>query len=128
MKVNVQSDIFYQIKPSNLLELKSLVEGGSKHAKCNLTSKTLRVVVGRPRPDEVWAAHYLNFSNLQVYNLLCKALRIVENTEEYTSYLLNQAFNTEKKKSYSTPPGSVRVYSEDLICFYNGKTWRKIEL
>lgn len=127
VKVNIQSDVFYQVKPIHLSQLEELIETGSKHAKCKFTSKET-VQYFSEKTDEMWAAHCLNLSNLQVYNLLSKAMRIVQDTEEYTSYLLNKTFGEEKNRSYSTPPGTIRVYSEDLICFYNGKTWRKIKL
>ena len=91
VKVNIQSDVFYQVKHIHLSQLEELIETGSKHAKCKFTSKET-VQYFSEKTDEIWAAHCLNLSNLQVYNLLSKAMRIVQDTEEYTSYLLNKTF------------------------------------
>lgn len=125
VKINVQSDVFHQVKPSKLSELQELVGNGSKHSMCNMI-RTVTVPMP-PHPNEIWAAHYLRFTNQQVYDLLTKALSIVKDTEEYVTYQLNQTFGNNKDKSYSTPPGTVRIYDHDLICFYNGKTWRKLK-
>jgi hypothetical protein len=75
----------------------------------------------------VWAVDRLNFSNEQVYRLLSKAVKIVENTEEYTSYILQETFGEDENKKYFTPPGTVRFYSQDLICFFNGKSWKHLK-
>lgn len=61
-----------------------------------------------------------------VYNLLKKAIKIVENTEEYTEYLLLNTFD-DKNKYTKIPPGTVRVYQKNLVSFYNGRTWRKLK-
>ncbi len=122
--VNVQSDVFCQVKPSKILELKEIVQTATRYAPYKFRSVT---VPAAPAPKVIWAAHFLTFSNLEVYLLLQKALKIVENTEEYANYLLEETFNGGNSRKYSTPPGTVRFYSQDLICFYNGKTWRKIK-
>jgi hypothetical protein len=125
MRINVQSDAFQQIKPAHLSELRELVESGSKHSPCRFLRGM--VVPTSPKPKEIWAAYYLDFSNQQVYDLLTKAVNIVKDTEEYVQYQLSSAFVVENKnKHYSTPPGTLRFYSRNLICFWNGKTWRKI--
>jgi hypothetical protein len=120
----IRSDIFSQVKPSKLPQLEELVSTGTKYAPYTFFGKT---VPEPPRSQEVWAIHKMTFNNLEVCNLLKKAINIVKDTEEYTSYLLNETFGS-KTKPYSVPPGTLRFYSQDLICFYNGKTWRKITL
>ena len=131
--VNISSDIFAQVKPSKLPQLKELIENGSKHAQFAFSGKNLANPAWRASiPShgfvhrELWAVQFLNFTNQQVYDLLSKSVRIVENTEEYALYMLNEAFNDAKDKQYSTPPGTLRIYAKDLICFYNGKTWRTL--
>lgn len=125
VKINVQSDVFHQIKPSKLPELYDLVNSGSKHSMCSLIRTV--TVPNPPCPGVIWAAHYLRFTNQQVYDMLVKAINIVKDTEEYFSHQLNDTFNDGKHKHYTTPPGTVRIYDRDLICFYNGKTWRKLD-
>jgi hypothetical protein len=124
LTVYIQSDIFQQIKPTKLPEISARLDMGAKHSPYPFRTPT---VPGPPRPDEIWAAHWLRFTNLEVYNLLSKAVSIVKDTEEYTDYLLTEMFDDSKHKHYSTPPGTVRFYANDLICFYNGKVWRKIK-
>jgi len=127
MIVNIQSDVFAQVKPVKLQALKELVKSGSRHGKFKFWGSNLYVPQA-PNLKEVWAAHHLSFTNQQIYDLLSKSVSIVESTEEYTMYMLNEAFNDGKdQKKYSTPPGTLRIYAEDLICFYNGKTWRKLK-
>ena len=122
--INIQSDVFHQVKPHQLPVLEEAMQTATRYAPYKFRTIT---VPDQPRPKVIWAAHYLKFSNLEVYSLLKKAVKIVESTEEYASYLLERTFGDESSKKYSTPPGTVRFYSQDLICFYNGKTWRKIK-
>jgi hypothetical protein len=123
--INIQSDVFHQVKPHKLAYLEEAIKTGTRYAQYKFGTATVNE---SPKPKVIWAAHYLNFSNLEVYSLLKKATGIVENTEEYAAYLLERTFGDQKSRKYSTPPGTVRFYSQDLICFYNGKTWRKIKL
>lgn len=123
--VNVQSDIFLQVKPDRLGYLEELMQTATRFAPYKF--RTIPTVQEAPRSKVIWAAHHINFSNLEVYSLLKKAVKIVENTEEYANYLLERTFGDGASKKYSTPPGTVRFFSQDLICFYNGKTWRKLK-
>lgn len=127
MTVGIQSDIFAQVKPSELSALEELISSGSKHAPFAFKGKSFETIK-YTCSDRVWAVQFLNFTNQQVYQLLSKSLKIVESTEEYALYILNEAFNSGKDKQYSTPPGTLRIYAKDLICFYNGKTWRALKV
>lgn len=109
MDHNIQSDTYIQIKSSKLAEIKALIEEGGKYS-----------------PFKSGKSTKAKITNQQAYELLHKALNIVKDTEEYTAYLLDETFGDGKNKKYFTPPGTVRFYAKDLICFYTGKTWRKI--
>jgi hypothetical protein len=127
MIVNIQSDVFAQVKPASLQRLKELVKSGSRHSKFKFNGSNLYTPTAS-ETVEIWAVQYLNFTNQQVHDLLSKSVSIVESTEEYTLHMLNEAFNDGKgQKKYSTPPGTLRIYAKDLICFYNGKTWRALK-
>ena len=63
---------------------------------------------------------------ISVLSLLQKAVGIVENTEEYTEYLLYDTFS-DKDAYNKVPPGTIRIFSPNLICFFNGRTWRKLK-
>jgi hypothetical protein len=119
--IYIRSDLFCQIKPTAFQKLKDLVESGAKHSPCKY------IVDARPMSATEFAIHYVQFSNQDIYNLLNKAIEIVKNTEEYVSYQLQDIFNDDKNKTYYTPPGTIRIFANDLICFYNGKTWRKLK-
>lgn len=123
--IRTQSDVYYQIKPSKLEELKVLLEASKGNSLYHFGN---RFIMTPQEPHTIWSTYTIKFTNAQIYKLLKKSISIIENTEEYAEYLLNRIFVEEKSKNYSLPPGTLRFYSEELICFYNGKTWRKINL
>lgn len=61
-----------------------------------------------------------------IKRLLEKSTKIVENTEEYTEYLLLNTFG-EKNSYKKVPPGTIRIFSKTLFCFFNGRYWRKLK-
>jgi hypothetical protein len=131
--IKVQSDIFCQIKPSKLSALEEKLKTASGFSPYNFPPPSHRPpsnvrLQNEPTNTEVWAVYRLNFTHRQVYEMLKKAVGIVENTEEYILYLFTQSFGNKTDKNYSIPPGTVRIYSQDLICFFNGKTWKKLKL
>ena len=125
-KIFISSDIYHQIKPSQLGDVEKLLKTQGENSTHQFG------FLKRPG-DEVdpgaycWAPRVINLTNIQIYKLLKKSISIIEHTEEYAEYLLNRVFVEDKSKNYSLPPGTLRFYSQELICFYNGKTWRKIE-
>lgn len=127
MKIAVRSDIFAQVKPKKIHELKSIIDSPNRFAfydfghsisKGSKFDLDLKEVV-------TYAPSLLRFTNQEVYDLLKKSVGVVENTEEYTEYMLNDVFGSPK--FVINPPGTLRFYSQNLICFYNGKVWRKIK-
>ena len=126
MKIVIRSDIFAQIKPKKLIELRELADSPDKHSYYQFKNNVSNGY-GYDfdcKESVLYAAKALRFTNMEVFMFLDKAIKIVENTEQYTEYLLNEAFG--EQKFIINPPGTVRFYSQDLICFYNGKTWRKL--
>lgn len=136
LTVNIRSDYYCQVKPCKLTELKHLVENGAKHSPCYLTTRganannyvNYQTFFKGDTPMPVWAVDQMTFTNLQVYDLLSKAVKIVENTEEYLTYQLTEIFESNNKKYTFTPPGTLRFFDQNLICFYTGKNWRGISL
>ena len=132
MKLTISSDDFFQVKPSKFYELKDIAETPNRFAFYNFgVYRPYGLGTALPKsqmPQDIKALCLLNFTNAEVFAMLSKALKIVENTPEYTEYQLNRTFSTQEPKfSLSTPPGTVRIFSNDLICFYNGKSWRKLQ-
>lgn len=123
MLIKIQSDIYYQIKPNKLFELKNSLDGPTRYLPYRF-SKSVPCVREK---NAIWAIHCLNFTHQEVHDLLKKATNIVESTEEYASYLLAETFGDQKNKKFFLAPGTIRFYSQDLICFFNGKTWKKLK-
>lgn len=127
MKVVIRSDIYAQIKPKKIIELRELVNSPDKHSYYpfkNYVSNGYGYDLDL-NEQVLYAAKALRFTNTEVFAFLEKSIKIVENTEQYTEYLLNDTFG--EQKFIINPPGTVRFYSQDLICFYNGKSWRKLD-
>jgi hypothetical protein len=124
----VQSDVFYQVRPSEVKKLEAL-EGGERSSLYSF-AQSRRAFPSTTKGDSyvLLGVHTLKITNLQMLTLLKKAIGAVEHTEEYARYMLEKLFTEDTTKGYSIPPGTVRLYSNDLICFYNGKVWRKIKL
>lgn len=96
------SDHYAQFKPNQLGFLKKTVEDKGKYKSIH------------------------GIAVISVISLLKKAIGIVENTEEYTEYLLLNTFGNES--SYNkVPPGTIRIFNPSLVCFFNGRTWRKLK-
>lgn len=98
----ISSDHYAQFKPNQLGFLKQIIRDKGKY----------KIVNG--------------IAAVSVLHLLQKATKIVENTEEYTEYLLYDTFGD--KNAYSKlPPGTIRIFSPSLVCFFNGRNWRKLK-
>lgn len=106
MTKNTSSDDFLQLKPDMVHKLKKIMEERGKYSDLQRFNFKIPCVVA--------------------YNFLTKAIKIVENTEEYTEYLLLNSFD-EKNKYKKIPPGTIRFYTKDSVCFYNGRSWRKLK-
>lgn len=128
MKIVTSSDIYAKIKPKKIHDLREAISSGNKYSPYDFRDCVPQSAVSYDfdtRDAVRYTAHMLNFTNLEVFTLLDKAIKIVENTPEYAEYLLNDTFG--EPKFVINPPGTLRFYSQDLICFYTGKNWRKID-
>lgn len=101
----VSSDRYLQFKPHHLGKVLSSIEDKSKF--------------------HLYRSYCINTD--QIRYLLEKAIRIVEHTEEYTEYLLMQTFGDGRNIYKKTPPGTIRIFHKNLVCFYNGRDWRKLK-
>lgn len=121
MQIVVSSDQYHQIKPHHRAKIEEKIAIAGKYAPY-LSQKLIY-------SEDLTLPAYtcITFSNIEVLSILEKAVQIVSNTEAYTEYLLEQNFGEGKSGFLYIPPGTVRIYSQNLICFYNGKTWRKLK-
>jgi len=100
----IRSDKYLEFRPHHLTFIKQRIEkAGRFHFEKN--TKVPLVVIKR---------------------LLEKSISIVENTEEYTEYLLLDTFG-DKESYKKIPPGTIRIFSQNLYCFFNGRYWRKLK-
>lgn len=118
MEIQVSSDKFHQLKPHQQPQVEQRIESSGKFAP----------FVPKIAYNEsvIEAYRYITYTNLDVLNLLKKAISIVSETEAYTGYLLEQNFGEKFYWGYM-PPGTIRIYAQNLICFYNGHNWRKLK-
>ena len=141
MKILVSSEVFCQVKPEKLKYLEELQNSGSKYSFYRFTGSwtTLSHLVDNPQvsknpPLTVWGTQLLRVTNIQLYNYLRRSIASVEHTDEYVNYLLETTFYTGETSSFNprkvkkTPPGTLRFFSPSLVCFFNGKVWKRFEL
>lgn len=98
----VSSDHYAQFKPDQLGFLRDTVKEKGKYKSIH------------------------GIAAISVVSLLEKAVKIVEHTEEYTEYLLFNTFG-DKSTYNKVPPGTIRIFNHNLVCFFNGRTWRKLK-
>ena len=106
MTKNTSSDDFLQLKPDMVFKLERIMEERGKYSVLGSFDFKVPCIVA--------------------YNFLTKAIKIVENTEEYTEYLLITSFD-DRSKYKKVPPGTIRFYTKDSVCFYNGRSWRRLK-
>lgn len=61
----------------------------------------------------------------EVLDLLNRANALILETEEGIRSAINKIIDTDTKGGIQ--PGTLRFFSNDLICYYTGKNWKKIE-
>lgn len=71
------------------------------------------------------------------HNQIAKALLWVEEkimgTDAGAAYVLEKAFAPEEKQKamagvWGPSPGTIKIFSPDLISFFDGKSWRKLPM
>ena len=100
----IRSDKYLEFKPHHVAFIKERIEKAGKFH----FEKNTRVPL------------------VVIKSLLEKSISIVESTEEYTEYLLLDTFG-DRSSYKKTPPGTIRIYSQKLYCFFNGRCWRKLK-
>jgi len=108
-----RSDQYLEFKPKHLAFVKDSIEKKGKFHPCWI-----------PSGDAIYKPTSVPLAAVE--SLLNKAISIVQNTEEYTEYLLLDTFG-DKSSYKKTPPGTIRIYSQNLYCFFNGRCWRKLK-
>lgn len=67
----------------------------------------------------------IKISYAEVLDLLNRANELVLETEEGIKSAINRIIDADTR--FAILPGTLRFFSNDLICYYTGKSWAKIE-
>jgi hypothetical protein len=71
---------------------------------------------------------FVKIKNSDMVEILKKVEKYVTSSGEDMEYKLKSMFEEENKKRWlGIKPGTVRIFSNELICYYTGKNWRKIK-
>jgi hypothetical protein len=95
------------------------VFGGGKLAKA------------QERPDSVFVetSSVCKITISEALALLAKVNEYLLTTEAGMSKFLEKNFSAQAKVSRGgLEMGQIRIFSDDLICFYDGKNWRRVTL
>jgi hypothetical protein len=80
---------------------------------------------------KIYAIDLTRISLKSLANTLERIEKMVMNTEAGMEYKINSLFKDQSSKNsapWSTRPGTLRVFSQNLASFYDGKSWRPISI
>lgn len=63
----------------------------------------------------------------ELIKFLTKAQQQLNNTEGYMSYKFNKFFSEKSKPSWGPEPGTIKIFSRELVSFYDGRDWNKLK-
>jgi hypothetical protein len=71
----------------------------------------------------------LSFTNGDIVKIMDKIEKLVMESPEGMGHKLNEIFSDEKLKAKRfLTPGTLRIYANNMACYYTGRSWRKIRL
>ena len=118
IQYRVSSDEYFEVR-LNELELYSSLDPSS------YISNSHRV---RNSFDFLSSLFLIRIKNSDMVKILKKVEKYVTSSGEDMEYKLKSMFEEENKKRWlGIKPGTVRIFSNELICYYTGKNWRKIK-
>lgn len=124
--VTVSSDTFKEIKLRDLEFYRSLnpnepLSGLLPHKLVQKDEITGFVSLG--------AMAVVVITNGHIVKILEKVEKIVMNNPDGMSYKLNSMFTDKKDQKWTGPsPGTLRIFGTDRVCFYTGRSWRRIRI
>lgn len=115
----VSSDEYFEVK-LNELELYSSLDPSSY---INLSFKK------RSFLEFSSSLLFVKIKNSDMVEILRKVEKCVTSSGEDMEYKLKRMFEEGNKKRWlGIKPGTVRIFSNELICYYTGKNWRKFKI
>ena len=82
-------------------------------------------------PKTISELQFVSFSKDRIDRLVEKVKKLVLDTPEGAQYELEKLFlpgDKRQRKYWGPPPGVIRVFSNELISYYTGKSWKKVTL
>ena len=105
----------------------------------NENAKLLTDVLGENSKNFVLAVNLVYFTCEEVCDLIDRGQKVIENTENYFIYSMQKMFNHQthievisskgkkiKRHMNVSEPGTIRIYSKDLVCVSDGFDWYKV--
>lgn len=119
------SDLFREFRISEIPRIREAAKGTlmqvpPKHWLCR-----------EPLPSgHMYSIDITKISLKSLTSTLERIEKMVMNTEEGMKYKINSLFEDKsgKKPNWSTRPGTLRIFSQNLASYYDGKNWRKIDV
>lgn len=120
------SDLFREFRLSELPRIRDAAGDGC--ALLPLKSWKYREPLPKGR---IYAIDIVKINLKDLANTLERIEKMVMNTDAGVEYKINSLFRDKSVKRsapWSTSPGTLRVFSPELACYYDGKNWRKISV
>jgi hypothetical protein len=71
----------------------------------------------------------LSITTGDIVRIMAKIEKLVMGSPEGVNHRLNELFLDEKKQARrSITPGTLRIFANNMACYYTGRSWRKIRL
>ena len=120
IQYRVRSDEYFEVR-LNELELYSSLDPSSY---MNYTGFKMSYF-----PEYLSSLSFVKIKNSDVVKILKKVEKYVTSSGEDMEYKLKSMFEEGNKKRWlGIKPGTVRIFSNELICYYTGKNWRKFRI
>lgn len=119
------SGVFREFRISEILRIRE----AAKDTLTPITSK--RWLCREPLPSgHMYSIDTIKINLKSLISTLERIEKMVMNTEAGMEYKINSLFEDKsgKKPNWSTRPGTLRIFSQNLASYYDGKNWRKIDV
>ena len=119
------SEMFREFKLSDLPRIRD----AARETLTLLPLKSWRYRETLPHGN-MYSVDTVKISIKSLYSTLERIEKLVMNTEAGVEYKINSLFEDKsgKKPNWSTRPGTLRIFSQNLASYYDGKRWRKIDV
>lgn len=124
--MTLSSDTFKEI---NLRELELYRSLDPDQPISGISVSKLAHVDGQSGAVSLSAVALTSLTNGDVVRILEKIDKVVLNNEDGMKHRLNTMFTDKTDRKWTGPsPGTLRIFGPDRLCFYTGKSWRRIRL